>query len=120
MIDEKGLTDPEVYKGANLDRRLFSKIRSNENYKPRKNTILALAVSMDLSVEETENLLKKAGYTLSRSLTGDLIVLFYLQRGNRIFMKSTRLFSTSTSPAGKCVITKDCEKMIPIFHSLLL
>lgn len=81
MIDEKGLTDPEVYKGANLDRRLFSKIRSNENYKPRKNTILALAVSMDLSVEETENLLKKAGYTLSRSLTGDLIVLFYLQRG---------------------------------------
>lgn len=81
MIDEKGLTDPEVYKGANLDRKLFSKIRSNENYRPRKNTILALAVSMKLSVDETEDLLEKAGYTLSRSLTGDLIVLFYLQRG---------------------------------------
>lgn len=82
MIDEKGLTDPEVYKGANLDRKLFSKIRTNKNYKPRKNTILALAVSMKLSVEETEGLLEKAGYTLSRSLQSDLIVLFYLKRGH--------------------------------------
>ena len=81
-IDDKGLTDPEVYKRANLDRKLFSKIRKNKNYKPSKNTALALAIALELNLDETKDFIGKAGYALTRSSKMDIIVEFFILQGN--------------------------------------
>ncbi|MGN1054259.1 MAG: hypothetical protein ACI4P1_03180 [Erysipelotrichaceae bacterium] len=78
-IDERELSDPEVYKGANIDRRLFSKIRSNLHYHPSKSTALALAISLKLSYDETEKLLKCAGYAFSKSERFDVIVEYFIK-----------------------------------------
>ena len=80
MIDEKGYLDTEVYKKANIDRKLFSKIRSNRNYHPKKETILAISFSLELTKDETEDLLRRAGYALSPSSKMDLIVSYCLDR----------------------------------------
>lgn len=79
FIDEKGLSDTDIYKKAGIDRRLFSKIRSNPEYRPSKNTAIALALALQLDKEDTESLLSAAGYSLSDSNTFDLIIQYCLE-----------------------------------------
>lgn len=81
LIDERGLTDAEVYRRANLSRQLFSKIRSRPDYHPSKPTAVALALALGLTLPETRELLARAGLALSRSSKFDVIVEFYLARG---------------------------------------
>ena len=93
LIDQRGLTDPQVYKRANLDRKLFSKIRNNEAYKPSKKTALSLAVALELSLDETVDLLARAGYALSKSNRFDLIVQYYIENKNyNIFHINSMLY----------------------------
>lgn len=80
IIDEKGIKDSTCYKKANIDRKLFSKIRSNKNYHPRKNTILSLALALELSLDDTKNLLNKAGYCFSTSSKKEIIIEFFISR----------------------------------------
>jgi len=81
IIDKKGATDVEIYKKAGLDRRHFSKIRSNPDYRPRKTTVVALALALELDKKETDTLLAAAGYSLSESDTFDLVIQFCLLKG---------------------------------------
>lgn len=79
MIDERGLSDADVYKRANLDRRLFSKLRKGNGYQPSKATALALAIALELNLDDTLDLLKTAGYALSASNRADVIVQFFIE-----------------------------------------
>lgn len=93
LIDNKGLTDPEVYKKANIDRRHFSKIRNNPSYKPSKNTALALCVALELNLDQATDLLRRAGLALSPSNRFDMIVQYFIQNGKYdIFELNSILF----------------------------
>ena len=81
MIDERDLTDPEVYKKADLDRKLFSKIRCNKDYVPKKKTVVALAVALELNMDDARDLLASAGYALTNNNIFDVIISFCLENG---------------------------------------
>lgn len=80
LIEAKGKTDPEIYKRANVNRKHFSKIRSNPGYRPSKTTVIAFAVALELNVNETKDLIGRAGYTLSHSIQADVIVEYFIER----------------------------------------
>ena len=90
LIDERRLSDPEVYKKANITKQVFSKIRSKKEYQPSRNTALALALALELNLDQTTDLLSRAGYAFSPSNKTDIVIRYCIE--NRIF----RLFDVDS------------------------
>ena len=80
-IDCKGLTDVECYKRSNVDKKTFSKIKCNKNYRPSKETAVSFAIGLHLNIDEAERLLSTAGICLSPSYTFDVIIRYFLTYG---------------------------------------